>query len=241
MCRKDIVIPYTADIQNTDDGLPNVGIEGLSLSLNVSSPSAAAIYEISQLQVCDLLTTTTSMPFIWNAAAMIHDLPRIMVSIARRMHYQALRRKEGVPKDLPHLTLHKASDRSLLVSKSKSRSKRDLKFLQCADAPHARHLDAHELYDLLCPRIAGLEDVVGNHTGSWSIWEGAARDLLLGMVRVEMPDADGGVGQAKWWAYVWCVVKALCVWQTYCGCAQRLVSEWVERVGLRAVRASRVA
>jgi hypothetical protein len=216
MCRTKIIRPFCTNIENTDDGAPNVGIEGLSLSLGISSPRATAFVNILRLQVRDLLTTTTPMPFVWNAAAMIDDLPLLMVTIARRMHYQAQRSKEGVPKDLPYMALHHPN-----CSLSIPKSGYNLEFLQRADAPLARHPDSHKLYEFLCSQLEILQDVAADRHGICRNWEGPARDLLFGLVREEMPNAECGVGETKWWNYVWCVVKALCVWQAYCERARK--------------------
>jgi hypothetical protein len=159
------------------------------------------------------------MSFVWNPSAMIDDLPLLIVTIARRMHYQALRSKNGVPKDLPYMALHHPN-----CSFGISKSGYDLKFLQRADAPLARHPDSHKLYEFLCSQLEILQDVAGDRRGMCRNWEGPARDLLFGLVREEMPNADGSVGKTKWWNYVWCVVKALCVWQAYCERARKALS-----------------
>jgi hypothetical protein len=134
----------------------------------------------------------------------------------------------GGLKDLPDLKLHHHIERHHVLPPT-----HDLKSLQCDDAPLTQHPDAQALYNLLCTRIADLEEVVANPCSNW---EGAAKDQLLGMVREEMPEADGGISSEKWWVYVWCVVKALCVWQAYVRKTRDLFFTWIEQAEARAGR-----
>jgi hypothetical protein len=212
MCRTKIICHFSTNTENTDDGAPNVGIEGLSLSLGISSPRTTAFVDILRLQVRDLLKTTASMLFVWDASVMINNLALIMVTVARRMHYQALRSKNGVPKDLPYMVLHHPG-RSL----NDPKSEHNLKFLLSADAPLARHPDSHKLYDFICSQF---ENPQCGHYWLCGNWEVPARDPF-GLVRDEMPNDEGDVSQKRWWAYVWCVVKVLCVWQAYCERARK--------------------
>ncbi|KAF1830089.1 hypothetical protein BDW02DRAFT_116889 [Decorospora gaudefroyi] len=214
ICRAPIRFPSSSDGDNTDDGMPDAGVEGLSLTLNLSTPTAATIYEILNMQVRQLLTTTTQMPFVWNASAMLHDLPKIMVTVARRIYYQGLRPRVGVPKDLSYMKLHNPMNRMI----DPSSTTHDLGFFQRPDAPLVKHSDAQKLYEVLCIRIRDIEDVHDRCAN----WEGLARTLLYKLGNEVMPRANGGVDSAKWWAYVWCVVKALLVWQAYCERAHTL-------------------
>jgi hypothetical protein len=90
----------------------------------------------------------------WNNAAMVSDLPKLMVSVARRFHYQAMCAK--APSDLPHLKLHNPIDRLAgmrIADKSKS-----LMPCFCEDAPLADHPHVHEMYARLCEQIFNFED-----------------------------------------------------------------------------------
>jgi hypothetical protein len=155
-----------------------------------------------------------------NASAIIIDLPLVMVTIAQRMHHQSLRSRNGVPKDLPSLTLRTPMNRS----RTNPTPEHNLEVLQRADAPFVVHPDPHELYEFLCSRIEDLEGIAGDALGRCGHWESLARDRHFGLVREELADADGGVNETKWWAYVRCVIKALCVWQAYCERARKLLA-----------------
>jgi len=50
MCHHPLHLPYNLEHENTDDGRPEVGIEGLSISLHVSTPLAAELYKIVRMQ-----------------------------------------------------------------------------------------------------------------------------------------------------------------------------------------------
>jgi hypothetical protein len=227
MCRKLIHIPSIFEPDNTDDGRLGVGIQGLSLALHVSAPLAKETYEILSLQTRELLTTTESMPFEWNAGAMIHDLPRVMITVARRFHYQSMRKKEGVPKDLSYMKLHNPVQ--LVTAEPRFN---DLNSLARFDAPLAKHKDAFELYRLKCDRIQDLEGAVGDNCGRCTNWEGPALALMYRIVQENMPEANGGVSQKRWWMYVWCVIKAVFVWQAYCERARRLMFRRTQHVAI---------
>jgi hypothetical protein len=226
MCRTPIQLPNLPNVENTDDGQPHVGIEGLSTSLHVPTTVASAVYKILRMQTRGLLNTDTDMPFIWNVRAMLYDLPRVMVTIARRFHYQSSKRKdamrEEVLKDLSYTKLHNPADRMLPC-----KSFGELKSLTRRDAPLASHPDAIRMYEYICLVIADLKDVIGDRHGRCPNWEGPARTIMYKLVNEGMPEATGGVGQRGWWAYVLCVVKALFVWQAYCERARRLMQRRV--------------
>jgi len=223
MCRHPLHLPYNLERENTDDGRPEVGIEGLSISLNVSTPLAAELYRIVRMETRELLLTSEEMPFKWNAEAMLHDLPVIMVSIARRFYYQSLKLQGSVPKDLFFMRRHSAVRHFIEWDNS-----HNLKFFERTDAPLAGHEHAFALYKILCERIKDLEAVMGDDVGRCSNWEGPARTLMYKVVHEYMPEADGGVGGARWRAYISCVIKVLFVWQAYCERAHMLIrsAQW---------------
>jgi hypothetical protein len=177
------------------------------------------LIEFSTYRLETLLTTTKIMPFEWNAGAMIHDLPIIMVAVAHRFHYQSLRPKEGVPKNLSYMKRHNPVGFVTLQPRFD-----DLMSLARSDAPLAKHEDALEMYQLLCDHIKDVEDNMSDECGQC----GPARGLMYKVLQEEMPGADGGVDQRRWWAYVECVIKAVFVWQAYCDRARRLM---LQRIG----------
>jgi hypothetical protein len=137
-----------------------------------------------------------------------------MITIARRFHYQHSGKK--VPKDLPYMKLHNSANRMLSHEKHYN-----LNSLARRDAPLAQHADSTRMHEVLC---RGIKHVEGDGYERCSNWEGAARMFLYKLVKEEMPEAHGGVDQRRWWAYVWCVVKALVVWQAFCERAQMLMA-----------------
>jgi hypothetical protein len=231
MCRKPIQIAFLFELENTDDGRVDVGVQGLSLALHIPTPLAKETYRIVNLQTRELLTTTAPMPFQWNAEAMIHDLPIVMITIARRFHYQSLRKEEGVPKDLSYMKRHNPVQ--LVTAQPRFN---DLKSLARPDAPLAKHKDAFEMYQLMCDRIRDLEGTVGDGYSRCTNWEGLARALLYRIVQEKMPHAEGGVGQIRWRCYVWCVIKAVFVWQAYCERARRLMCLRRQQVSIDTAR-----
>jgi hypothetical protein len=112
---------------------------------------------------------------------------------------------------------------------------RDLEFFSCADAPIAKHHAAHTLYKFLCERIVDLDDVMGDQVGRCSDWYGLAK-LLFKMVQIEMPNATGVTKKKKSWAYVWCVMRGLLVWQACCERVQKLSMKQVRQINVNGVK-----
>ena len=220
MCRAPFHLPAEQIVENTDGGLPDAGNEGLVVPLHIPTPEADEIFDIMKLSTRQLLTTKTPMPFVWDTEAMLSDLPKIMVTIARRFHYQSL--QGPVPADLTVMRLYNPTDRFI----GEPLEKLDLNSFSRADAPLAQHPDAHKLYSLLCKHVEALERTMGDAYGRCQNWEGPAKMLTYKVINEGMPSADGGIGQEKWWAYIQCVIKALLVWQAYCEHDQML---WAER------------
>jgi hypothetical protein len=157
---------------------------------------------------------------------MVNDLPRIMVAVAMRFYFHG--KGEVGPKDLSYLRLKNPMQR---VSSSGGK---DLKYFLRSDAPLAKHPDAHRMYALLCERIKDFAD--GLEDQRYPNWDGPVVMLYM-MVKDEMPDAHGGVGKEKWQAYVRCVVKALLVWQAYCGRVKKIAARRVTQVEIDDARA----
>jgi hypothetical protein len=206
-------------------------IDGLAISHRVSSHRCEEMYRILKLSTRELLTTDADMPFKWNVAAMIHDLPRLMITIARRFHYSS--KHEVVPRDLSFMRLHSPMNRVINTSRAGTD---ELKYLLRPDAPLAKHSDALKMYKILCDRITALEGNVhdmGGQCYNWSIpsmW-------LYKPIKKDMAEADGGIGMQKWWNYVQCVIKALLVWQGYCERVEQLSSAWNQQVFVDETRA----
>ncbi|KAG9191058.1 holliday junction resolvase YEN1 [Alternaria panax] len=231
LCRKPMEIPFLFEVENTDDGLLNVGYRGLSLALHVSTPSAQETYRILNLQTRELLTTIETMPFEWNTRALVHDLPIFMVTIARRFYYQSMRSEEGsrVPKDLTYMKRHNPVDLVRVEPRFD-----DLKSLARFDTPLAKHEDALKLYRLLYDGIEDLKSSIGDEHGRCSDWKGPARMLMYNSVQEKMPGGNGGVSQRRWWAYVECVIKAVFVWQAYCYRVRTLVFQRIGQMNIAA-------
>jgi hypothetical protein len=62
--------------------------------------------------------------------------------------------------------------------------------------------------------------------------------MLFTSAMEEMPDENGGVGEKKWWSYVWCVIKGLTVWQAYCERVRKLSASQMRQVSVDEVRAA---
>lgn len=107
----------------------------------------------------------------------------------------------------------------------------DLVALARVDAPLTKHEDARRLYKVLCNYVRHLGHVLGDEDGRCANWEGATRTVAHKLTQEDMSENIGGVGRARWRAYVWCVVKALFVWQAYCQRARDLMYKRVEQMG----------
>lgn len=222
MCRAPIEIPEPPIEWVDDDDPVAIAIEGLRTSLHISPTIAQQIFDILKLSMRQIFTTDKSMSLIWKAPAMVSDLPKIMVAVARRFNREG-KGKGVVPADLPLLPLHNPMNRML---GQRSTNMKGLAYFLTRDAPLARHLDAQTLFEFLRNRIEDLEKKFEANFGCLSDWKGWVDKLCL-MVREEMPDADGGVKKEEWQAYVRCVVKALLVWQAYCEHVQKLTRQQV--------------
>ena len=224
ICRTLIQLPTELNAvldKNDEDDAIDPRVEGIAQSLHVSFPTAQEIFDILNLSTQELLTTEESMPFVWCEEAMLADLPRIMVSVARRFYHQDM---EGgaVPPDLPFLKLHRPMDQPTTACAHETMH---LEFFQRFDAPLAKHADARTLYKLLCRNIESRKDPVGNDGSKCLNWEEQAKILFRIVVEENMADSDGGVGKSRWEAFVWCVIKALLVWQAYCERIQELIAQ----------------
>jgi hypothetical protein len=223
MCRRAIALAQQLRDWGGDSGVPDVAVDGLSISLHVPSPVAGEIFKILKLSTRQLLTTETSMPFAWDAATMVSDLPKIMVAVARR--FQVRGEDAGAPAELPYLRLHNPMDRTAGTSSAS----KGLTYFSRPEAPVTQHPHAHELHTRLCERFY---DLARTFTSDTPDWHGPANMLCMLMQR-EMRGAYGGMGKEKWHAYVKCVVNGVLVWQAYCKRVQKLTS----RQGDSGVRA----
>ncbi|KAF5846477.1 hypothetical protein GGP41_003852 [Bipolaris sorokiniana] len=159
------------------------------------------------------------MPFRWIKEVMLHDLPVIMVSVARRFYYHALRPTETVPCDISSLARHHPGDiiNGLPVIRTLDATVRD-------DAPIAYHEDAFRLYEGLRDIINNPRGIAFDNDGSCQSWGKAVLAVISTLMEEKtLAGTSGGVSQKKWWMYVWCVIKALMVWQAY---AARLRVVW---------------
>ena len=219
LCRKPIDLPADFVSQdNNEAGLTDIRVEGLAISLRVSTDIAKWVFDILNSSTRQLLTTEEPMPFTWNADAMLADLPKLIVTIARRFHLQS---EHACPADLHFLKLHNP----LSPSTGQPHGIAYLNFLSRSDAPLARHPDTHLMYRMLCICIEGRDSVMGVMSGKCSSWEGLAQTLFCRSVDRGMLASDGGVGKQRWRAFVWCVVKGLIVWQGYCEQIQELIDD----------------
>jgi hypothetical protein len=211
ICRKRIEIPTYRIVA---DKFPvDTAIDAFSMALRVSTPATRDIHTIFRLSTRDLMTTEESMPLFWHAPAMISDLPKLMVMIARRFHYQCI--MKAVP---PDLTCSKLHDPCQPPAETKRDGTHDLEFYACNDAPISKHPDAHKMYTVLVEHIEKVAAWLGDARLRPVEWRTQGR-LLFTVAWGEMRDADGGVGEVRWWAYmwyVWYVCKTLVVWQAYC-------------------------
>ena len=216
MCQSIIDLPQQLRHWDDDSDINRAAINGLSISLHISTPVAEEIFKILKLSMRQLITTQAPMPFIWKAATMISDLPRLMVTIARRFHFQE--KGDKIPVDLSVLRLHNPMQRITSLVRA---DRNVLKFFSRSDAPLAKHPDARKMYALLCKRIPDLEDTWDDHVWRCSNWFGSAKMLYL-MVKEEMPDADGGVGKrnggltSSAWLRRWLFGRrTVSVWESY--------------------------
>jgi hypothetical protein len=216
MCRTEIDVPlvlrqwvYMASL----DPVPPV-VNVLSRTHSLSTRKAQEIFDVLQMSMRKLLTAPRPEKFTWNTKAMINDLPKIMITVARRFFFRS--KNLAMPEDRPSLRLHNPMDRltgSRLVDAQKDLEK--LLKNNSRDAPLADHPDGRRLYELLCERIRDLDEFLDGRFGvaqdSYT-----QRKALSQLVWEDMPFADGGVGREKWWAYVQCVINALICRQGYC-------------------------
>ncbi|CAE7022685.1 HRD1 [Pyrenophora teres f. teres] len=211
ICRHTLRLPANFNSRNIGDETPVAGFEGLSA--NIQTPEDAEFHRIVQwvTQTRPLLTTTDEMPFIWITNALIFDLPMLMVSVARRFHLQSLRLPDRLPEDPRYTRRHDA-----ILFYVSCRYEIDPDYFVRDDAPLAKHEHVLELYGVLCRHIENLKAVYCDVSGLCGNWEGPARAVMYKVANEDMPEADGGVGRARWMAYVWCVIKAVFVWQAYC-------------------------
>ncbi|KAF2031137.1 hypothetical protein EK21DRAFT_99897 [Setomelanomma holmii] len=212
MCRGDIVLPqplrdWDEEGHWTSD---DTAVDGLAISLHVPYTRSVAIHQILTYSTRQQLLTNVNMGFMWNPTAMIFDLTRLMVTIARRFHYQANR--EVVPQDLSYMRLHNPVDRMTDLERADTR---DLEYFARPDAPLTKHPDAINMYKLLCSYITRLSRNFGATRGKCYGWQDPAYWFYKHIKR-EMRHANGGIGKNKWRYYVRCVSKAVVIWQCYC-------------------------
>ncbi|XP_014556246.1 hypothetical protein COCVIDRAFT_100229 [Bipolaris victoriae FI3] len=219
MCRHPIILRRDpADLKRPDQDLYWDENDALCLSPSCITALGWETRSIFKLQTRDLVTTMKPMPFRWIKEIMLHDLPVIMVSVARRFYYHDLRPKETVPCDLPSLARHDPGDINNGLPEI-----RTLEALAHDDAPITYHKDAFRLYE-------GLRDIINNPRGiafdneTCQSWGKAVLAVMTTLTEEKtLVGTSGGVSQRKWWMYVWCVIKALMVWQAY---AERLRVVW---------------
>ncbi|RMZ71195.1 hypothetical protein GMOD_00005715 [Pyrenophora seminiperda CCB06] len=224
MCRYPLHIVLNSEPEDVDDEVPDVIAETSEISQRwgVSRVVAMELYNIRlihrETQIRTLMLTIDEMPFRWNLEALLRDLPIAMTAVARRFHYQALNPPVSVRED-PYgdEQLHPAMDMFWGWPREN-----DLDYFQTIDGPLAVHEHAIEFYGLLYGRIQAMEAEMGGRR--LANWEGSALTMLYKFVHEYMPNADGGVGAARWRAYMWCVIKVLFVWQAYCERAHTLIN-----------------
>jgi hypothetical protein len=211
MCREYIEpLEQETEEEDNNDG-DDVTIHGLCISLHISIETAQEILATLRLSIRQLLTTKTPMPFVWLDPAMISNLPKVMVTIARRFHYNESR--AAVPPDLSFMRLH---DPLRAITVQDDADIRSLEQYYRSDAPLVEHPDARQLYVLLCELIEGRHHRFADAGDRlYADWHTQTKEVVE-TVREKMPDASGGIGRERWWAYVHCVVKALLVWQANC-------------------------
>jgi hypothetical protein len=218
MCRTTIQVPHVLRqwiYMNYLDSNPPA-VNALSTTQNVSKRKAQEIFDVLQMNMRQILKAPRPDKFTWNTEAMVTDLPRIMITVARRFFFRP--KNLPMPEDRPHLRLHNPMDR--LAGSRLEDAKKDLEKLLKSNsrhAPLANHPDGRRLYELLCERIRDLDDFLDDRFRFAQDSYTQAK-ALSEMVWEEMPVADynGGVCQEKWWAYVQCVINALICWQGYC-------------------------
>lgn len=208
ICRKCIKIPTYRVV--TDKVPIDVAVDAFSIALRVSTPVARDIHTIFRLSTRDLMTTEETIPLFWHAPALITDLPKLMVTIARRFHYQST--TNTAPPDLTCYKLHSPCQPS---AETKRNGMYNLEFYARGDAPISKHPDAQKMYTVLVEHIEKVAAWLGDAPLRPVDWRTQGR-LLFTVIWGEMRDADGGVGEVRWWAYVWYVCKTLVVWQAYC-------------------------
>ncbi|KAF3053788.1 hypothetical protein E8E11_007057 [Didymella keratinophila] len=130
---------------------------------------------------------------------MVFNLPRVMVTVGH-----------PVPSDLSTLKLRldKTDFNGYWISQA-------LNQLARADAPLARHPDAHDLHEFLCYRIAHFMSMRPNEQrrmldSDETTW------VMFYMASSEMPELTGDVARTIWDEYVYCILHALIVWEAYC-------------------------
>ncbi|KAF1921500.1 hypothetical protein BDU57DRAFT_553628 [Ampelomyces quisqualis] len=224
ICREHINIPDYSIVSAMHP--EDVAIDAFSIALGVSAPVAAVIYRIVRLSTRELMGSPEPMSFVWYAPALISDLPRLMVTVARRFHYQST--TNAVPPDLMCNSLHNPLNRAAETHRNE---KMNLEYFSRADAPISKHPDAQKMYTTLVNRIEDVAASLGNPRLSPMDWPTQA-EMLFRTVRGEMRDADGGVGEVRWWMYVWYVCKTLVVWQGYCEHVKKLAEMQVALVAI---------
>ncbi|EUC46286.1 hypothetical protein COCMIDRAFT_93277 [Bipolaris oryzae ATCC 44560] len=218
MCRHPIILKRNpADLERPDQDLFWDENDVLCLPPRCMTVLGWENRNIFKLQTRDLVTTMKPMPFRWIKETMLHDLPVIMVSVARRFYYHDLRPKETVPCDLLSLARHDPSIKRFPVIRTLEALARD-------DAPIAYHEDAFRLHEGLCDIINDPQGITFDNDGTCQSWGKAVLAVMTTLIEEKtLVGTDGGVSQRKWWMYVWCVIKALMVWQAY---AARLRVVW---------------
>ncbi|KAH7083690.1 hypothetical protein FB567DRAFT_561697 [Paraphoma chrysanthemicola] len=234
MCRRDIVL--SQELRDWDDNSwlhdHDPAIEGLSISTRAESPRIEEIFGIVSMSTRELLKTKEEeMPFTWNVPDMLDDLPKIMVIIARRFHYQS--RREVVPPDLSFMRLHNPVSR---VSRRTTPGIDSLYHLSRFDAPLSKHPDTIELYERLRTEIKALEGNLKFYKGECWNWTIPSM-WLYKPVRRTMKGANGGMKETRWWQYVQLVIKALLVWQCYCKRVDELMAGAYQGVAVDQARA----
>lgn len=203
-CRTPIPVPVSSQ-QPTNIVPPS------SEGFGIPHATADISLRIGQWSVRQVLTSDipTNASFAWRREYMVADLPKIMIQVARRFHYQARRQ---TPQDVAFLKPHRPFE--LLGG----RIQITLQGVYWADAPVSMTEDAVQVCRVLSDRILGRYEYLAtafNREEYRCYWLDMA-EWLLDEVRMEVPDARGGVGSIRWWRFVWVVIVYLLKWQYHC-------------------------
>lgn len=206
MCRHAIALP--ARWRPRPDPY-TVAVNGIRIAYKVSITAAREMWKLSNMLTIRQLITTNEYPsFRYDTHALLLDLPSLMVSIARRFHYQQLH--QPIPEDPNFEHIYK-----LIAARNKIRTRTlNMQCFSLPDALLANHPHSRECYMLLCELIRRGGNIVD---GSYFEGRRALIEVLLMRIKAKLglrlagaaSRLDGGLGSERWWAYITCVLKAL--------------------------------